>query len=292
MAILISLSLILLILHYSKQNQDGKKLRKLVILTLVLSTSIVISSSSYRPSSNENILASTVSNFRMVFLLIPYLFLTIFLVRGLRGSHFRLIIFGVMIIALLINTRTILKDVSNFNNLAPNAVNISSSQSDLINLASQLGIDDSMIENTQHYIQHFNYIISSKSIAQKFLALEQGVRYVVYSNTSCFSDSPLKQKNYGNLNDYNFHSFFQYLYLTESLDREKILGIVVPYTDHTKKDWALKVFPDDRTPNVLITTTWEEFQIAMNYKDLDMIKVNLILDKVPCGSSLVSQVYD
>jgi len=320
MAILIGLSLILLILHCLKQKQDGKKLRKLVILTLLLSTSIVISSSSYRPSANENILASTVSNFRMVFLLIPYLFLTIFLVKGLRGSHFRLIIFGVMIIALLINTRTILKDVSNFNNLAPNAVNISSSQSDLINIASQLGVDNSMTENTQHFIQHFNYIVSSKSIAQKFLALEQGVRYVVYSNTSCFSDSPLKQKNYGNLNDYNFHSFFQYLYLTESLDREKILGIVVPYTDHptyidgkyglfppklismgrglkyvndhTKKDWALKVFPDDRTPNVLITTTWEEFQIAMNYKDLDMIKVNLILDKVPCGSSLVSQEYD
>ena len=320
MAILLGLSLILLTLHCLKQNQDGKKLRKLLLLTLLLSTSIVISSSSFRPSANENILASTVSNFRMIFLLIPYLFLNIFLVKRLSGSQFRLIIFGVMIIALLINTRTILKDVGTFNNLTPNAINISSTQSDLINLASQLGIDNLLTENTQHFIQHSNYIISSKHISQKLSAIEPEVRYVVYINTSCFSDPPLRQKNYGNLNDYNFHSFFQYLYLSDSLDREKVLGIVVPYTDyptyidgkygffppklismgqglkyvngHTKKDWALRVFPDDETPNIIITTTWEEFQTAMNYENLHMLKVKLILDKVPCGSSLVRQIHD
>lgn len=319
MAIILFLSWIILIFHFLKQNQDNKKLRSLVILTLLLSTSIVISSSSYLPSANENILASTVSNFRMVFLLIPYLFLNIFLVKRLNQSKLRLIILGFMIVALLINTRIILKDVSTFNNLMPNTINISSIKSDKINLASKLGIDNLLTENTQHFIQHSNYINSSKQISQKLAAMERGVRYVVYSNTSCFSDPPLIQENYGNLNDYNYHSFFQYLYLSEFLDREKILGIVVPYTDnptyidgkygffppklismelglkylnvYTKKDWVLRVFPDNQTPNVLITTTWEEFQVAMNYENHHMIKVKLILDKVPCGNSLVSQIY-
>jgi hypothetical protein len=225
-----------------------------------------------------------------------------------------------MIITLSINATTILKDVRTFNKLTPNGIISSSTKSYLINSASKLGIDNSLTENTQHLIQHSNYRISSKEISLKLSAMAHGVRYVVYSNTSCFSDPPLRQKNYGNLNDYNYHTFFQYLYLSEFLGRDKIVGIVAPYTAHstyidgkygffppklvnteqglkyanvyTKKDWMFRVFPDDEIPNVLITTTWEEYQMAMNYENLYMIKVKSILDKVPCGSSLVSQIYD
>ena len=320
MAIVLLLSLFILSLHYLKQNQDSKKLRKLIILTLVLSTSIVISSSSFKLSANESTLTSTVSNFRMVFLLIPYLFLNIFLVKRLSGPKFRVIIFGVMIITLSINATTILKDVRTFNKLTPNGTISSSTKSYLINSASKLGIDNSLTENTQHLIQHSNYRISSKEISSKLSAMEYGVRYVVYSNTSCFSDPPLRQKNYGNLNGYNYHTFFQYLYLSEFLGGDKIVGFAAPYTapltyidgkygffppklintgqglkyanGYTKEDWMLRVFPDDEIPNVLITTTWEEYQMAMNYENLYMLKVKLILDKVPCGSSLVSQIYD
>lgn len=320
MAIILLFSLFFLLLHYLKQNQDSKKLRKIIILTLILSTSIVIFSSSFKPSANESTVASTVSNYRMVFLLIPYLFLNIFLVKRLSGLKFRVIVFGVMIITVSINITTILKDVSIFNNLTPTRIISSSTKSDLINLASQLGVNNLLIKNSQHLIQHSNYIISSKHISSKLSAMEHGARYVIYSNTSCFSDPPLRQENYGNLNDYNYHTFFQYLYLSEFLDRDKVVGIVAPYTVYltyidgkygffppklintgqglkyasvyTKEDWTLRVFPDDEIPNVLITTTWEEYQMAMNYENLYMIKVKLILDKVPCGSSLVSQTYD
>ena len=311
MTLLLLIGILMITLYHVKKMKQYSTLIELVIVTGILALLAVILSASYEPLPNsQSSQLSTVSNFRMFYLLIPVHLLLVALLAIRNKFQIRTFFTILIFMSIIINVMDSYKDTGIFHNWLNQKIADKNLNDEIAELIETIDIDLALESNSEHLIQHKKYYQWSEQIADKIQKSDLSVVNIAKTDISCFSDKPLIQSSYRNLNDLNFHSFFLAIYLSEAIGDNASVGLTTKYSmksqyidgkkgifpskifkgeneysyfpDEQKDSFIWKTFNANNLSNVVIVTSKQEFDYVISLLDEKNLGFIEVSDNLTC----------
>ena len=246
MILLVCLGLFGLVFLPSAFNASSFSISHLIYLTGTLSALAVLMSATYETDMRYGKISfSTASNFRMMYLLIPIHLIIVFLLARYSHIWWQFTIYALIATSILIHCVALYKDADLVKAWIKSDTTKTATDQSIQDLDKLLDTTSGPIEgNLEHFLLQKKYVNWSTSVANQVGRLDKSSILIAKADIFCFSENPLIQKNYRNLNQLNFHSIFLLLYLSQEMGSSSTVSSVIKFSrDVSYIDGKYGIFP-------------------------------------------------